>query len=472
MRRRPAEASDRRDRHDRRVRRSWSRDRSAGVRRWTAGGSAALDLSERTDGAAGGSTRPGRCSSAAACRRDALVHLETGGALVFPDVPQSPVDEYRADAVHRRRAVRRAARPRLPGDARRRGSTPGRNGSRARPPTWSCRALHDAAIDSALDDDLARRGSPRGRRDGRPRDRAGQRRIPRRGSARAATAGGGVRGRHRRWTGGDGGRQPRRLPRRRHPMPTSTRPLAIVAGRAVVQAVDRRLGDRRRWTVRDRWPGGDGGIGDPDVVLRSRAAERVRRRDRQVLPELGARSDVAQPLRRRRDLPARGRPARCRRSSRTPARTTTPSPSSWPRWSSSGAGTGPQRCPHGRCSDALAGAKGFRHAIDARRRRSTRRSGSSRTPGRGADRAVRRKLGTACAGRRTPVAFCGGDDYHGVRHRHRRLGNEGRPGRSRHRDAGEGAVEDRHPAAVDAGRDGRRRDASCSTTSSGPDRPG
>jgi predicted Rossmann-fold nucleotide-binding protein len=90
---------------------------------------------------------------------EARLHLETGGALVFPDVPDSPVDEYRATLY---------TADELYESVRDRGyhSTPD-----ARVYAWSqcftgsttdvvIRALHDAAIESALDDCIASRSAP------------------------------------------------------------------------------------------------------------------------------------------------------------------------------------------------------------------------------------------------------------------------------------------------------------------------
>ena len=58
--------------------------------------------------------------------------------------------------------------------------------------------------------------------------------------------------------------------------------------------------------VRARWPG-DGGLGIPTWAYGARAAERVPRGDRQVLPERGPRGDAAAALRRRHRLPPRRR---------------------------------------------------------------------------------------------------------------------------------------------------------------------
>ena len=122
--------------------------------------------------------------------------------------------------------------------------------------------------------------------------------------------------------------------------------------RAVVPPVGRRLGAQglRRAGRRDR----PGVAGDPHVVLRPRAAQRVRHRDRQVLPQRQPRGDPAPGVRRRASSSCPARPARCRRSSRTPARTTTAPPTRWRRWCWSAGRTGPTGCPPGPCSRSLA----------------------------------------------------------------------------------------------------------------------
>ena len=117
-----------------------------------------VDLSERTD-ALKQLLPAGSLFLGCTLSTDALVHLESGGALVFPDVPESPVDEYRA-ALYTADELYAGLRER---------------GYQATPDAevyaWSqrftgetadvvVRALHDAAIDSALTLDLAARGSP------------------------------------------------------------------------------------------------------------------------------------------------------------------------------------------------------------------------------------------------------------------------------------------------------------------------
>jgi predicted Rossmann-fold nucleotide-binding protein len=89
---------------------------------------------------------------------DALVYLETGGALVFPEVPDVPVDHYRGalytpDELYA--GLRQHGYQATP-DARiyawsQRGSSD--------PAGIVARALHDAAIEEALDTELARRGA-------------------------------------------------------------------------------------------------------------------------------------------------------------------------------------------------------------------------------------------------------------------------------------------------------------------------
>jgi predicted Rossmann-fold nucleotide-binding protein len=117
-----------------------------------------LDLSERTE-ALRRFDPAGSLFLGCVVSTDALVHLETGGALVFPDIPQSPVDEYRS-TLYSAGELYAGLRDR---------------GYQATPDAgiyaWSqrftgetadvvVRALHDAAIDSALTIDLARRGAP------------------------------------------------------------------------------------------------------------------------------------------------------------------------------------------------------------------------------------------------------------------------------------------------------------------------
>ena len=117
-----------------------------------------LDLSERTE-ALKRFDPAGSLFLGCALTTDAFVHLETGGALVYPDVPDSPVDEYRGTLY---------TAPELYRDLRQRGyqATPD-----AEIYAWSqrftgemadvvVRALHDAAIDSALSGELASRGGP------------------------------------------------------------------------------------------------------------------------------------------------------------------------------------------------------------------------------------------------------------------------------------------------------------------------
>lgn len=90
---------------------------------------------------------------------DSLVHLETGGALVFPDIPGAPVDEYRASLY---------TADELYGGVRNRGYQATVD---AQIYAWSqqrtgdtaeivARALHDAGIDSALDVEIASSSAP------------------------------------------------------------------------------------------------------------------------------------------------------------------------------------------------------------------------------------------------------------------------------------------------------------------------
>ena len=206
-------------------------------------------------------------------------------------------------------------------------STPAPTPGRCAPPTPQAtlaQALHDHA-DRRGPDRLAARAAA-GRRDGRARP--GPRVEPGTPTPRgsAATLGAAARRRDRWRPGGDGGGQPRRLPRRlvarrRWPRPSARWPACRRSGRRSTS------GRRRRWP----WSTGSTGatsLGDPDLVLRPRAAERLRHRDREVLPQRHPRGDPAADLRRRDRVPARRRRAPCRRSSRTPARTTTPTEAS------------------------------------------------------------------------------------------------------------------------------------------------
>jgi predicted Rossmann-fold nucleotide-binding protein len=218
-----------------------------------------VDLSERTDALT--QFRPaGALFLGCTVSTDALIHLETGGALVFPDVPDSPVDEYRA-ALYSADELYAGLRER---------------GYQATPDAevyaWSqrftgetadvvVRALHDAAIDSALTQDLAARGAPVvGVMGGHGTARGSD------GFAAAARLGGrlSAAGFVVATGGGPGAMEAANLGAY---VSSAARAdldeaLAMVA---VVPSFTPSIGD---WAiaamaVRDRWPGGDGGIGVP-----------------------------------------------------------------------------------------------------------------------------------------------------------------------------------------------------------------
>ncbi len=161
-------------------------------------------------------------------------------------------------------------------------------------------ALHDHAVDEALTG-LAGRPVAR-RRDGRARPGARRGGVRRRRAARRPARSHPHR-RDRRWPGGDGGRQPRgpaRPPARRR-TGGGARP---AGGRAVVPPVGRRVGRRRQ---ERRGAGRRPVARDPDLVLRPRADERVRHRDREVLPQRPPRGDPPAGLRRGDRVPPRRR---------------------------------------------------------------------------------------------------------------------------------------------------------------------
>ena len=218
-----------------------------------------LDLSGRTDALKrfepAGSLFLGCTVSTAA-----LVHLETGGALVFPDVPESPVDEYRGSLY---------SADELYAGLRDRGyqATPD-----AEVYAWSqrfigestdvvVRALHDAAIDTALTADLAARDAPavgvmgghgvvRGSDGFADAARLGQQLA---GAGFVVATG-----------GGPGAMEAANLGAYVASAPGAEldEVLAIVTA---VPSFKPSIGD---WAiaamdVRDRWPGGDGGLGVP-----------------------------------------------------------------------------------------------------------------------------------------------------------------------------------------------------------------
>ncbi len=216
-----------------------------------------------------------------------------------------------AHAVHRRRALRRSS------------AAGGYAGDARRP-----RLRLVAATRSGDPADVVVTGAARRRRSRRPSMRTsggvrrapivgvmgghavlrGERRLPRRGACSAgSSAGAGMRRRHGWGTRGDGGGQPRRLPCRRRRTPTST---------PRVDAARRRCRRSSRpidaWAVaaidvRERWPGGDGGLGVPTWFYGHEPTNLFAVRDRQAVPELGARGDAARPVRRGSRVPARRR---------------------------------------------------------------------------------------------------------------------------------------------------------------------
>ncbi len=191
---------------------------------------------------------------------EALVHLEAGGALVFPDVPNVPVDEYRVSLY---------TAEELYGGVREQGYQATLD---ARGYAWSqrfdgdtadvvVRALHDAAIESALDAYVAASEAP----------------IV------------GVMGGHGISRGADGYRAAVRLGRQLAnaglvvatgggPGAMEAANLGACLASAPAQDVDDALGMLAKfpsfkpsigdWAVaalevRERWPGGDGGLGVP-----------------------------------------------------------------------------------------------------------------------------------------------------------------------------------------------------------------
>ena len=201
-----------------------------------------------------------------------------------------------------------------------------------------------------------------GRRDGRARPGPRHRRLRRRGPARAR-AGPGRADRRDRWRPGrDGGREPRRLPvrpRRRRPARGARTCSPPCRGSSRRSATGR----GRRSTYATRWPDGTGVAGGADLVLRARAAERVRRRGREVLQERDPRGRPAARLHRRDRVPAGARrhraggvPGRLRELLRRRR-------ARWRRWCWSDGPTGPRSCRCGRCSQRLAAGREMAHAL-------------------------------------------------------------------------------------------------------------
>ena len=236
------------------------------------------------------------------------------------------------------------------------------------------RALHDAAIEAALDAEAGGVDAPVVGVMGGHGVARGERRLPPGGAARAAAGRRPDGRRHRWWARGDGGGQPRCLPRRRRRRRPRRR-ARPARRRAVVQAVGRRLGPRRARRARTvagrRWR-----ARRADLVLRPRAAEPVRRRDRQVLPELGARGDVAQPVHGGIVfLPGAAGTVQEIFQDACENYYAAARPAS-PRWCSSAAATGPRRCRRGRCCRRWRPTGGFASLDRPGRRR--RRGGGLR----------------------------------------------------------------------------------------------
>ena len=226
----------------------------------------------------------------------------------------------------------------------------------------------------------------------------GRRRVPRRRPAGPGRRPHRRARRHRRRSRRDGGRQPRGHAWPDTPTRRSTRPCRCSP--RVPALPTRRSPPGRTWRSRcvTRWPRRRR-AGRPDLVLRPRAAERVRLGDRQVLPERGARGDARCGAATAGSCSCPAPPARSRRCSRTPARTTTPTSRRWRRWCSSGSTTGPVWCRHGPCSAPSArptdGADGC-----ARGRRRRGRRGPLGVKGR---LVLRLPAGVRCRGSRTVV---------------------------------------------------------------------
>ena len=281
---------------------------------------------------------------------DELAVCKRGG-IVFPAVPDVPVDTYRtalytANELYALR--RRTATHWTPG------STPGRA---ARDPERAlAQALHDHAIDEALADWIER--TPPGRRDGRARHRARPARLRRGGPARPP-----ARRRTRRVAtgGGPGAMEAANLG-------------AWLSGRDADEVDEARgaagrgagvppsVGPwaRAAFAVREQWPDGGDSLGiptwhyghEPPNAFASAIAKYFHNATREAILLAGVRRGHRVPARRRRhgagDLPGRLRELLRRRRPR------------WRRWCWSAGRTGPRTCPPGRCSRSSPGAGRWR----------------------------------------------------------------------------------------------------------------
>ena len=300
----------------------------------------AVDLTASDGRCLAGSTHPGQCSSAAASRTAAKRHVRAGGALLFPTVPDVPFDPYRAGLYTPDELYAGLDDDPATPDARVHAWSRGRP---ARLPARWPAALHDDAIVGRarrLGREPARR-----RRDGRARARA--RHAPatprRRCSAQPGPAGFTVA-----TGGGPGAMEAANLGAYLAPDPDD----ALDAALRDLAAVPSFRPDVTAWAraafdVRGPSPRGAASRCRAHLVLRARAAERLRHLDRQVLLQRAARGRVARPRRRRPWSSCPARPAPCRRSSRPRARILrgrTPRPDD-----PGGVATGPRPCPRGRC---------------------------------------------------------------------------------------------------------------------------
>ncbi len=242
-----------------------------------------------------GSTSSGRSSSAATLGDPG--GLEARGAVVLPRPPGVPGRDRPRHALHRPRALRHARATPTPSTP---ASTPGRS-SRVDREASLARALHDHAVDDALEAWV---------RDRRLVGVMGGHALVR-GSeeyADAARLGRALGSTHVVATGGGPGAMEAANLGRAHraaPPPTcSTDALDDAGARAVVPPRRRGLGRRGvRGGRHGRRPGEH--AGHPDLALRPRAVQRVRDRDREVLPQRHPRGDPAGGLRRGHRLPAR-----------------------------------------------------------------------------------------------------------------------------------------------------------------------